>query len=161
MNITNRTAMGTVNLMFQNGVGDAAALSSPQIPVGSSRDSINGNVGDSPKRPSKLSVLAPKVCLSKAVQENGEDTESGSLPCTPEAHSVDGLDVSGRPAGDEAALDSDTRQLISRFMADFTGISRGQWRESRALATMKRVVADLMEKHRYTYRGGWPLVRSR
>lgn len=148
--ITNRTAMGTVNVMFQNGVGDGAALSSPQIPMGSSRDSFS----DSPKRPSKLSVIASKSCVAKAIQEDGEGLEDGgSLPCTPEALSVDGLDGSGRPAGHEAALDSDTRQLVSRFMADVTGVRQASWRESRALATMKRVVEDLMEKHRYVYKG--------
>lgn len=150
--IANRTAIDTMNVMFQNGVGDAD-LSSSQIPMGSPRDAFNGNVGDSPKRPSKLTVVKPKVCLPKTIQEDSED---GSLPCTPESHSGDVLDVSGRPAGDEAALDSDTRQLVSRLMADVTGISRAQWRESRALATTKRVVGDLMEKHRYTYRGRRP-----
>lgn len=146
--IANRTAIDTVNVMFQNGVRDGPELSSSQIPMGSSRDVV-----DSPKRPSKLPVLKPKICMSK---DNFEDLEDGSLPCTPESLSVDGLDASGRPAGDEAAIDSDTRQLMSRFMADVTGISRAQWRESRALATMKRVVGDLMEKHRYTYRGRRP-----
>lgn len=148
--ITNRTAMGTMNVMFQNGVGDGAGLPSPQIQMGSS---VNGSVGDSPKRPSKLSVVTPKVRLTK---EDSEDMQDGSLPCTPETHSVDGLDVSGRPAGDEAAVDSDTRQLLSRFMADVAGVSRAQWRESRELATMKRVVGDLIEKHRYVYNGRRP-----
>lgn len=146
----------TMNFTFQNGVRDGAGLSSPQIPMGSSRDAINGNVVDSQKRPNKLSVLTPKVCMSKTIQEDSEDSEGGSLPCTPESHSVDGLEVSGRPAGDEAAVDSDTRQLMSRFLADFTGISRPQWMESRALATLKRVVEDLMEKHRYAYKGRRP-----
>lgn len=150
--IANRAAVGTVNVMFQNGVGDGAGLSSPQIPMGSSRDSIS----DSPKRPRKLTVLPSKVCVRKAIQDDGEDMEDSSLPCTPEATSVNGLDGSVRPAGDEAALDSDTRQLVSRFLADVTGIRKAQWRESRELATMKRVVGDLMDKHQYVYKGRRP-----
>lgn len=146
-----RIATETMNLMFQNGVGNGAGLSSAQIPLGSSRDSINGNVGDSPKRPNKLPVFKPKVCVTKAIQENS-DIDSGSIPSSPETHSVDGLEESGRPA----ALDSDTRQLLSRFLADFTGLSKAQWRESTALTTMKRVVGDLMEKHRFVFNGRWP-----
>lgn len=149
--ITNRTALRTMNVMFQNGVVDGAGHSSPLIPMGPSIGSHSGN--DSPKRPSKLSVITPKVCVTKAIQEDSQDIDDGSLPCTPEMHSVDGLDGSGRPAEDEAAFDSDTRQLISRFMADFSGVGPHQWRESRALSTMKRVVGNLMEKHRYVYNG--------
>lgn len=141
-----------MNVMFQNGVGDGAGLSSPQIPMGSSRDSIS----DSPKRPRKLTVLQSKVCVRKAIQDDGEDMEDGSLPCTPEATSVNGLDGSVRPAGDEAALDSDTRLLISLCIAYIIGMRKAQWRESRELATMKRVVEDLMEKHRYVYKGRRP-----
>ncbi|TWW79765.1 induced myeloid leukemia cell differentiation protein Mcl-1b [Takifugu flavidus] len=145
--ITDRTALQTMNMMFQNGVVDGAGHSSPLIPM-ASRGSLSGN--DSPKRPSKLSVIAP--ILRKAIQEGSQDIER-SAPSTPEINSVNGLDVSGRPAEDEAALDNDTRQLLSRFMADFCGIGSHQWRESGALSTMKRVVANLMDKHRYVYNG--------
>lgn len=149
--ITNRTALRTMNVLFQNGVVDGAGHSSPLIPKGPSRGPHGG--GDGPKRPSKLTVITPKVSVTKAIQEDGQDMDEGSLPCTPEMHSVDALDASGRPAEDEAALDSDTRQLVSRFMADFSGAGPQPWRESRALATMKRVVGNLMEKHRYVYNG--------
>lgn len=133
--IANRTALGAMNVMLQNGVVDGA---------GHSRGSYSGT--DSSKRPSKLSV-------TKTKQEDSQDMNGGSLPSTPE---VDGLVVSGRPAEDQAALDSDTRQLIGRFMADFSGLGPPQWRESRPLATMKRVVGNLMEKHRYVYNGRQP-----
>lgn len=138
--IANRTALGAMNVMLQNGVVDGA---------GHSRN-------DSSKRPNKLSMLTPKDCVTKAKQEDSQDIDDGSLPSTPEVHSVDGLVVSGCPAEDEAALDSDTRQLIGRFMADFSGVGPHQWRESRELATMKRVVGNLMEKHRYVYNGREP-----
>lgn len=147
--IANRTALGAMNVMLQNGVVDGAGHSS-LIPMGPSR----GN--DSSKRPNKLSMLTPKDCVTKTKQEDSQDIDDGSLPSTPEVHSVDGLVVSGCPAEDEAALDSDTRQLIGRFMADFSGVGPHQWRESRELATMKRVVGNLMEKHRYVYNGREP-----
>lgn len=136
-----RNAVNTI--MFQNGVVTGAAHSLPQIPMGSH----SKNVNESPKRPSKLSV-----CLPKPIQGNSEDTDGELSP----THSVDELDVTGRPVGDEAALDSDTRQLLSSFMAEFTGTRRGHWKESPALVTMKRVVGNLMEKHRYVYNGRWP-----
>lgn len=138
--------MGTINVMLQNGVADGARV---PYPMGPSRDSHNGTVGDSPKRPTKLSVIT-----RKAIQK--DDSDGGSLPCTPEMHSAERLDVTGRPAEDEAAFDSDTRQLIGQLMAVYTGTGRAQWGESRALSTMKRVVGNLMEKHRYAYNGRWP-----
>lgn len=150
--ITNCAAMGTLDVTLQNGVGGGAGLSSPQIPMISPGDSLGG---DGHKRPSKLSVLTHKLSATKTMPESSED-EGGSLPCTPESHSADGPDLSKCPAGDEAALDADTRQLLSCFMADFTGTRRAQWRESKALATMKRVVGSLMEKHRYVYKGRRP-----
>lgn len=148
--IANHTALRAMNMMFQNGVVDGAGHSSPLIPM-ASRGSLGGN--DSPKRPSKLSVIPPKVCVAKANQEDSQDIDHRSAPGTPEMNSVNGLDVSGRPAEDEAALDCNTRQLLSRFMAYSCGIGSHQWRESAALSTMKRVVANLMEKHRYVYNG--------
>lgn len=146
--ITNRTAVGTMNMMLQNGVVYGEGHSSSLIPM-APRGSHSGN--DSPKRPSKLSVIP--AMMTKANQEDSQDIDRRSAPGTPEMNAVNGLDVSGRPAEDEAALDNDTRQLISRFMADFCGIGSHQWRESGALSTMKRVVANLMEKHRYVYNG--------
>ncbi|XP_074509123.1 induced myeloid leukemia cell differentiation protein Mcl-1b [Sebastes fasciatus] len=153
--ITKRTAAFNMTSCFilpQNGVGEGAIHygsggSSPQmITMGTSKDSQN----DNPKRPKNLGVNATNGYVTKSLIE--EDVEDGSLPCTPELHSDSESDVSGCPAGDEA-LEHDTRHLISRVLRDYTGLSRAQWNESRALATMKRVVEDVLEKHRYAYNG--------
>ncbi|TDH11305.1 hypothetical protein EPR50_G00059610 [Perca flavescens] len=138
----------------QNGVVEGPILygsgnSSPQIAMGSAKESHNGNAGsnDTPKRPKNLGVNG---YVTKHHREDSEDLDDGSLPCTPEPDAE--LEVPSCPAGD-AVLANDTRQLIGRFLRDFTGLSKPQWNESRALATMKRVVEDVLEKHRYAYNG--------
>lgn len=158
MNIikTNRTALnvttGVMNVMFQNGVVGGPMHSSPQIAMGSSIDSHNGNVAlnDNPKRPNILGVNQTKDYVAKNLRVDSDDLDSGSLPCTPELNGE--IDVSSCSAGDEV-LESDTRQLISCFLADYTGLTKAQWNESRELSTMKIVVKGLLEKHRYAYNG--------
>ncbi|XP_068426642.1 induced myeloid leukemia cell differentiation protein Mcl-1b [Clinocottus analis] len=136
---------GVVEGPVHYGSGD----SSPQVAMSSAKDSHNGNVGsnDTPKRPKLLGVNSTSGYASKMI----EDTDDGgSLPCTPE---LDGeIDMSDSPAEAEV-LENDTRQLMSQFLQDFTGISKSQWNESRELKTMKRVVQDVLEKHRYAYNG--------
>lgn len=138
----------------QNGVVEGPILygsgnSSPQIAMGSSKESHNGNAGsnDTLKRPKNLGVNG---YVTKSLREDNDEIEDGSLPCTPEPDGE--IDVSSCPAGD-AVLENDTRQLIGRFLRDFTGLSKAKWNESRALATMKRVVEGVLEKHRYAYNG--------
>ncbi|XP_059195687.1 induced myeloid leukemia cell differentiation protein Mcl-1b isoform X1 [Centropristis striata] len=157
---TKRAAFGVTTgvmgfILPQNGVVEGpmhygSGDSSPQIAMGSSKDSNKGNVGsgDTPKRPRNLG----NGFAAKTLRENSDDLDDGSLPCTPELQSDSEIDVSSCPAGDEV-LESDTRQLISRFLRDFTGLSKPKWNESRALSTMKRVVEDVLEKHRYAYNG--------
>lgn len=153
-----RTALnvttGVMSVMFQNGVAEGSMHSSPQIGMGSSIDSHNVNVAlnDAPKRPNNLGMNPTKDYVSKALREDREEIDNGSLPCTPELQSDSDMDVSSCPAGDEV-LENDTRQLMSRFMRDFTGLQKPQWNERRALSTMKRVVDGLLEKHRYAYNG--------
>lgn len=123
--------------------------SSPQIAMGSSIDSHNGHVGSNatPKRPK---ILGVNGYSAKSVREDSGDVEDGSLPCTPEL--LPDSEIDSCPAGDEV-LESDTRQLIISFLRDYTGLSKPQWNESKALSTMKRVVGDVLEKHRYAYNG--------
>ncbi|XP_068609286.1 induced myeloid leukemia cell differentiation protein Mcl-1-like [Brachionichthys hirsutus] len=76
------------------------------------------------------------------------ETADGSLPDTPE------LEADGAAGSEQSdALENDTRELIMRFLLEHTGLERPQWRESRALSTMRRVVGGLLEKHRYTFNG--------
>ncbi|XP_070691669.1 induced myeloid leukemia cell differentiation protein Mcl-1b [Pempheris klunzingeri] len=141
---------GVVEGSMHYGTGD----SSPQFAVGSSIDTQNGNVGpiDAPKRPKNLGVNSTNGYATKSLREDDDAIADSSLPCTPEMQSDSELDVSSCPAGD-LVLESDTRQLISRFLRDSTGLSKSQWNESKELSTMKRVVQDVLEKHRYAYNG--------
>lgn len=124
----------------------------PDFTMDSPTDSHNGHVGpsDTPKRPRKLEMNSPKGFLTKNRREDSDEVEDGSLPCTPQSDSDS--DVPSCPAGDEL-LESDTRQLIERFLREHTGLSKCQWNESKALSTMKRVVDDMLEKHRFAYNG--------
>lgn len=51
------------------------------------------------------------------------------------------------------ALDKETRQLMRCFLSEYAGLMKPRCKESQALSTLKRVVANLLEKHRYTYNG--------
>lgn len=149
-----------------NGVVDGAlhfgAGGSPSLRDRPSNfDSLGGTVSSSsstPKqqRPTALVVGHNKSpFVGKADSSGGvdDDEDDGSLPCTPELQQAQRqLDETGPQAGDEA-LDSDTRQLISRVLKDFTGLSKSEWSERKALTTMKRVVEDVLDKHRIAYNG--------
>ena len=144
---------------FQNGVVGGTMHydsrdSAPEIAMSSSLDSQNGNVvsNDTPKRPINLGVNTTKAYVPKTLLEDSEDLEEGSLPCTPELQSENDMDISSCPAGDEL-LDQVTKQLISRFLAVYTGLSKLRWKENKELSTMMRVVEGVLEKHRYAYNG--------
>lgn len=122
------------------------------------RDTQHGTVGTSsetpPQRPKMLSVNdSPKLShLSSFHSKNDPgDEDEGSLPCTPELDSE--VDLSSCSAGDEV-LEHDTSLLIGGFLVEFVGVSSQQRRkQSEAHSTMKRVVEDVIEKHRYLYNG--------
>ncbi|XP_030605233.1 induced myeloid leukemia cell differentiation protein Mcl-1b [Archocentrus centrarchus] len=125
----------------QNGVVDGtmhygSGNSSPQDATGTPKDS-NGT----PKRPNNLGVVSTNGYAPKNITD---DVEDGSLPSTPEFHS---------DSESDEALERETKSLITSFFRDFTGLSQRRWKESEALKTMKRVVADVLEKHRYAYNG--------
>ncbi|CAJ1063046.1 induced myeloid leukemia cell differentiation protein Mcl-1b [Xyrichtys novacula] len=163
MNIfAKRTALnlttGAMGCMLpQNGVADGQmhygpGASSPQIPIGPSKEPHNGNV-ETPKRPKELGVNSGKgFAATKGFREDSDDIDDGSLPCTPELQSDSETDMSSCPSGFEV-LESDTRQLLSQFLREYTGLSKPGWKETSALSTMKRVVEDVLAKHRYAYNG--------
>lgn len=163
-----RTAMklatgGMSCLMLpQNGVVEySSGVNSPQITMSSSIDACNGNAAL--KRPKNLDVSSSNGYATKNIGANSDDIEDGSLPCTPELMSDSEVDVSSCPAGDEV-LENDTRQLLSQFLQDFSGLTKPRWCETKELSTMKRVVNDVLEKHRYAYNGRfykWLLYRLR
>lgn len=55
-------------------------------------------------------------------------------------------------AGDEV-LDIETRRLIKCFLGECTGLWKPRWNNSKALSAMKKVVDEILEKHRYVYDG--------
>lgn len=154
---TKRTALNFFTVLHQNGVVEGpmhygSGESSPRIAIGSSLDPHNGNVGssDAPKRPKNLVVKPPNGFATKSLRDDSDDIEDGSLPCTPEL--LPDSEIDSCPAGNEV-LENDTRQLIISFLRDYTGLSKSQWKPSKPLSTMKRVVGDVLEKHRYAYNG--------
>lgn len=143
-------------ILPQNGVVEGPihygpGASAPQVAIDPALDSHNGNV-ETPKRPKDLVVDTMKgFGATKGIREDSEDID-GSLPCTPDNQTDSETEVSSCPSAYEA-LDVDTRQLISRFLREYTGLSKPGWKESSALSTMKRVVGDVLAKHRYAYNG--------
>ena len=144
-----------MNVLFQNGVV-SGPLRSSQIGLGPCLASHNGTVAlnETSKRPNILAVSPTKEYMGKPKREDSTDTDNGSLQYTPDMSPDSELDVSACLAGDEL-LENDTRQLISSVLAQLSGLKRAKWSESRTLATMKRVVSELLEKHRYVYNGRW------
>ncbi|KAM8870918.1 induced myeloid leukemia cell differentiation protein Mcl-1b isoform 2-T2 [Spinachia spinachia] len=158
MNRTKQAALNVTGVMSciilpQNGVATMRLGSSdpaPQIAMGSAKEPHGGNAGpnDAPKRPSVLGVTGGYA--AKALREDGEGTDNGSLPCTPQS---DGEPESRDSQAGAAALEDDTGRLLGRFLGEFTGLSKAQWNPSRELTTMKRVVGGALEKHRYVFNG--------
>ncbi|XP_067280960.1 induced myeloid leukemia cell differentiation protein Mcl-1a [Pseudorasbora parva] len=68
--------------------------------------------------------------------------DKGSLPSTPDPREI---------GPDE--LESDTRQLLLVFYQTHTGMCPPEKSHNRALPTMRRVVADILEKHQLVYKG--------
>lgn len=145
-----------MEMFLQNGVANGLHRdgSSPQIPVGASVDSATGNLAlcNSSKRPNELGMGSLKGYFEKGFHDRSHSDDFGSLPSTPEAE-IDGET--------EDVLESDTRQLLGRFLSDFTGLTKPRWAESKELSTMKRVVEDLLTRHRIAYNGKYsPLLRG-
>ncbi|XP_054636681.1 induced myeloid leukemia cell differentiation protein Mcl-1b [Dunckerocampus dactyliophorus] len=134
----------------QNGVVEGSVLygsgasSSPQLNAAAALDTHIGNIdpgGAAKHRTSALEVSSMGGFAAKNHRGDSDDIDDGSLPCTPELQSHDDV------------LDSDTRRLISRFLSDFTGLTTSSWTQSKAQSTMKRVVSNVLDKHRYKYNG--------
>lgn len=161
------TRATTTILNFQNGVvgGSSYPAGTPLCYFGetvcagaspkSKVDTDLGNgTGDTPPRPTKLGVNVVKsnVLGNHMSDRSNDDDSDGSLPCTPQMASECGPELSNCPSGDEV-LEHDTRQLIENFLGDYTGLSQPRWTQSKPLTTMKRVVEDVIAKHRYAYNG--------
>ncbi|CDQ72508.1 unnamed protein product [Oncorhynchus mykiss] len=126
--------------------GAVCAAASPKSKV-----DLGNGTGDTPPRPTTLGV---NVVKSNVLDNHLSDRSNNddSLPCTPQMASESGPELSNCPSGDEV-LEHDIRQLIENFLGDYTGLSQPRWKQSKPLTTMKRVVEDVIAKHRYAYKG--------
>ncbi|XP_054476983.1 induced myeloid leukemia cell differentiation protein Mcl-1b [Anoplopoma fimbria] len=148
---TKRAAFMSCIILPQNGVGDGPMrYGSGDASMGvSGKETHAGNAGlnanDPQRRPKNLALTA--TATNGGYAQKTHLVDPSSLPCTPE---LDGeSDVTECPA----ALDADTRRLVVRCLRELTGLCAAQWNQSRELGTMKRVVEDLLEKHRYAFNG--------
>ncbi|KAM9852398.1 induced myeloid leukemia cell differentiation protein Mcl-1b [Aulostomus maculatus] len=137
----------------QNGAVDGTlhlgcGAPSPQLERAAATDSLGGSNSTPKQRPSAIGVSSKNGFATKGLLTDDSGLDQGSLQCTPELESLSEIDS----AADEV-LENDTRQLIARFLTDFTGISKAPFIESKILSTMKRVVKDILEKHRFAYNG--------
>lgn len=98
------------------------------------------------QRTIKLDVNANDL-VSKNIHAEVDD---GSLPCSPDSlPDIEGLTCTAA----YEALEADTRELIAEALSDVTDQATHRWLERPAQTTMKRVVSELLEKHRYVYKG--------
>lgn len=86
----------------------------------------------------KISQILQKT---SDVVDEGRNTASG------------GESTISRSRAEDDVLDKETRQLMKCFLGEFTRRMKPRWNESEALLTMKRVVDEILEKHRYAYNG--------
>ncbi|XP_008429101.1 induced myeloid leukemia cell differentiation protein Mcl-1b [Poecilia reticulata] len=154
------TANSTTALNYlifsQNGVGNGQThydqgLVVPEVAMGSRVESLHSPMDPFKKRPTNLAVTASNGYVAKSLPESSDDSDEGSLPCTP-AQQDGETDASAVRASNQV-LDNDTTELISSFLRNFTGLSKCRWSQNKALSTMKRVVEDVLSKHRYAYNG--------
>uniref|UniRef100_A0A3B5R119 MCL1 apoptosis regulator, BCL2 family member b n=1 Tax=Xiphophorus maculatus TaxID=8083 RepID=A0A3B5R119_XIPMA len=141
-------------IFSQNGVGNGQThydqgLGVPEVAMGSTVESLHSPKDPFMKRPTNLGVNG---YVAKSLPTSSDDSDEGSLPCTPAQHPDSEKDATAVGASNQV-LDNDTTELISSFLRDFTGLSKCRWGQNKALSTMKRVVEDLLSKHKYAYNG--------
>ncbi|KAL0167235.1 hypothetical protein M9458_039079, partial [Cirrhinus mrigala] len=89
-----------------------------------------------------LKPLRPGTNGLKGLQLEGFlSAADGSLPSTPDPQELG-----------SAELDRDTRQLLLDFYRTHTGMCPPDRKHHQALPTMKRVVDDILVKHRIAYK---------
>jgi len=146
----------------QNGViegsiygGGANGRSSPMEITSKIDNQPRSLSSDSPTRPMLLSV-GQGVCKTSKMEKRlpalniGRDEDDDSLPCTPETPSTPDYEATS-----QEVLDIETRQLLGIFLREHSGlsVSRCNRNQRKPLSTMKRVVDDVIDKHRLAYKG--------
>ncbi|XP_036394903.1 induced myeloid leukemia cell differentiation protein Mcl-1b [Megalops cyprinoides] len=131
------------------GAADPNATTSPKAATDNEVD--NGEADRCPcaMEPEKNVRVKPLVLGNRFPESTNED---GSLPSSPETPSGCGK-MPTFPAGPNGRLDQETQELIYVLYRIHTGLSRPGSSRNKALATMKRVVEDVIEKHHYAYKG--------
>ncbi|XP_048880386.1 induced myeloid leukemia cell differentiation protein Mcl-1b [Brienomyrus brachyistius] len=100
--------------------------------------------------------LARRESRKEPFQERrlpGSPEASGSLIPSPEGDSPTCAPACGSSSNSAETLDQETHDLIETFFADYAGLCTTLPRQNEALATMKRVVANVVEKHQFIYNG--------
>lgn len=132
------------------------------------------------RRTAALSLLAqgahtaplPRHALKPRTEDEldgyAEEIDTVSKPRRPGTNGLKGLQLDGRfvSAADDslpsspqpqefgsAELERDTRQLLLEFYRTHTGMCSPGRNTHAALPTLRRVVDDILEKHRITYKG--------
>lgn len=145
---------GIMSVFLQHGGPSGSTDSQTQLDTNyRSSNGENALYKANTDRPTELSVNSLKDFNPKHTRSGSGDSDDGSLPCTPELQESDGESCSA----EYEALSADTRPLIQRFYAEDSGTVRPRWKDGKELATMKRVVGGLLERHRITYNGRFRL----
>uniref|UniRef100_H2MLZ3 MCL1 apoptosis regulator, BCL2 family member b n=1 Tax=Oryzias latipes TaxID=8090 RepID=H2MLZ3_ORYLA len=124
-------------------LGSRAGEMSARVPLPSTLAShvANPDPSDQLKRPQDLEYSARRF---------HDVDDDGSLPNTPELECE--ASVSGDNSGIDA-LNEDTTEFLTNFFRNFVGISQYRHRDNKYMSTAKRVVNDVLEKHKITYNG--------
>ncbi|XP_023657052.2 induced myeloid leukemia cell differentiation protein Mcl-1b [Paramormyrops kingsleyae] len=83
----------------------------------------------------------------------GSTNAVGSLPTSPDGDLPAYGPICGFSRSAVEMLDQETSELITTFFAEYTGLCATLQRRNEALSTLKRVVATVVEKHKFAYNG--------
>uniref|UniRef100_A0A8C7X109 MCL1 apoptosis regulator, BCL2 family member b n=1 Tax=Oryzias sinensis TaxID=183150 RepID=A0A8C7X109_9TELE len=133
----------TSNCGFTGHILGRAGEMSARVPLPSTLASrvANPDPSDPIKRPQDLEYSTRRF---------HDVDDDGSLPNTPELECE--ASVSGDNSGIDA-LNENTREFLTNFFRNFVGISQYPNRDNKYMSTAKRVVNDVLEKHKITYNG--------
>ncbi|RVE63170.1 hypothetical protein OJAV_G00163620 [Oryzias javanicus] len=104
----------------------------------------NADPSEQMKRPQDLDMFGGKPGYSPMSFQ--VDDDDGSLPNTPELE----CEASDHPGN--YVVDQETEEFLTNFFRNYVGLSQSRHRDTKYI-TAKRVVKDVLEKHRFAYNG--------
>ncbi|KAF6736591.1 Induced myeloid leukemia cell differentiation protein Mcl-1-like [Oryzias melastigma] len=107
----------------------------------------NPDPSEQMKRPQDLDMLGNKSPYA-ARRFHVDDDDGGSLPNSPELECDNSVLVPNDPP-----INQDTTEFLTNFFRNYVGLSQSRHRESKYISTAKRVVNDVMDKHRFAFNG--------